>query len=149
MSEIVASHKKISRDEAINRILSSIAMEELALSHVINAEGEKIQYVIGTLDDNMPPQPATIEDVLRVNESVERTLEVATRKQMILTQKMTEALRASNMQGPPGPQGPKGDPGDLAARLVTAYEYEALSDEEKRRPGILWVVYPDDFFGVV
>lgn len=42
----------INREDAVNYILTSIAMEELALSHILNAEGEKIQYVIGTLDKN-------------------------------------------------------------------------------------------------
>ena len=33
----------------VNQILSSIAMEELGMSHILNAEGEKLQYILGTL----------------------------------------------------------------------------------------------------
>ena len=39
----------IKREDAVNQILSSIAMEELGLSHILNAEGEKLQYILGTL----------------------------------------------------------------------------------------------------
>ena len=39
----------IQREDAVNQILSSIAMEELGLSHILNAEGEKLQYILGTL----------------------------------------------------------------------------------------------------
>ncbi len=38
----------IQREDAVNQILSSIAMEELGLSHILNAEGEKLQYILGT-----------------------------------------------------------------------------------------------------
>ena len=39
----------IELEDAVNQILSSIAMEELGLSHILNAEGEKLQYILGTL----------------------------------------------------------------------------------------------------
>ena len=38
----------IKREDAVNQILSSIAMEELGMSHILNAEGEKLQYILGT-----------------------------------------------------------------------------------------------------
>ena len=41
----------IQREDAVNQILSSIAMEELGLSHILNAEGEKLQYILGTIPD--------------------------------------------------------------------------------------------------
>lgn len=37
----------LTRDEAISLLISAIAMEELGLIHIINAEGEKLQYVLG------------------------------------------------------------------------------------------------------
>ena len=141
----------LSRDDAINQILTSIAMEELALSHVINAEGEKLQSILGTLEGSTIREPTTVDEVLQVNQSVEKTLEVAAKKQMILTQKMTEALNASTMQGPTGstgPQGPKGDSGLITVIPVTTDEYLALPDDQKRSTSILWVIYPDDFFVV-
>ena len=39
----------LSREGSINEIISSIAAEELSLSHILNAEGESCEYVLGTL----------------------------------------------------------------------------------------------------
>ncbi|GGH40524.1 hypothetical protein [Paenibacillus segetis] len=49
----------VTREDAINLLLSSVALEEIGLSHIINAEGENLQYVLGTLPGVTMPQPAT------------------------------------------------------------------------------------------
>ncbi len=41
-------------------------MEKLGLSHILNAEGEKLQYILGTLPGLSGP-PATVSDVLAAN----------------------------------------------------------------------------------
>lgn len=105
------SNPDITRDDAVNQILSSIAMEELGLSHVINAEGEKLQYVLGTLPGATGPA-ATIDDLLKTNESIQNLLQNASYNQLLLKSKMQQALSASEMAGPTGPTGPAGPAGD-------------------------------------
>lgn len=100
----------IRREDAVNQILSSIAMEELGLSHILNAEGEKMQYILGTLPGLSGPA-ATVEDVLNANESVRGLLETAVQNQIFLKGKMQGALDASPMRGPTGPTGPTGPQG--------------------------------------
>ena len=82
--------KPITRDDVINQIISSIAMEELALSHIINAEGEKIQYILNAVSS----PTASVDDVLKVNSSVNQTLSAILQNQMLLNRKFKEALRA-------------------------------------------------------
>lgn len=101
------------REDVVNQILSSIAMEELGLSHIINAEGEKLQYILGTLPGLTGPA-ATIADLLNANTSVQNLLQSASYNQLFLKSKMQQALASSEMvgaTGPTGPTGPAGDPG--------------------------------------
>jgi hypothetical protein len=71
----------LTRDEAINAILTSIAMEETALSHILNAEGEKIQHVLAN-------KCASTCEVVTVNESVAFLVEKIVDLQFILKMKM-------------------------------------------------------------
>lgn len=52
------------RAQAITDIIESVALEETALSHILNAEGEKLQKVL-SLEEITP------EDILATNQSVE------------------------------------------------------------------------------
>ncbi len=80
----------MTREEALTMIIASIAMEELALSHILNAEGEKLQYVLGTLPGTSPC--ACPQDVLTVNKSVTALVEAVTQNQMLLKNKLSQVL---------------------------------------------------------
>ena len=105
---------EITRDQALNMILTSIAMEELGLSHIINAEGEKLQYVLGTL----PGLPADL--CLRTSSgstTAGSLLNNVMQNQVFLKNKMERVLdgigktRATALREPPVPR----DPPELTA----------------------------------
>jgi len=101
----------ITRDDAINLLLISMAMEELSLSHLVNAEAEKIQYVLGTLPGL--EAPATISDVLQTNASVRNVLAATIQKELIIEDKLEQVLNAAaapqmGATGATGPTGPTG-----------------------------------------
>ena len=72
------------RRKAINKIISSIAVEELALANVIFAEGYKVK-VTAKLG-------AGIKDMIRINKSITKTLSTILNLQFLLNQKLTKAL---------------------------------------------------------
>lgn len=102
----------LTREDAINLLLSSIAMEELGLSHILNAEGEKLQYVLGTLPGLSGPAP-TISDLLTVNDSVRSTIQDVTKKEWLLQNKLDSLMTLPISVGPTGPAGPTGPTGPL------------------------------------
>jgi hypothetical protein len=78
----------VDRDDAINLILASIGMEELGLSHIINAEAEKLQYVLGTLPGSKPPFRPSFSDLMTVNRSIIDTLKEVRKKEAVLSNKL-------------------------------------------------------------
>lgn len=81
----------IDRDDVINLLLASIALEELGLAHIINAEGEKIQYALGTLITS-PAPVLEIDNLIDINESVQSTLEMVLKKEMLLQTKLKNIM---------------------------------------------------------
>ncbi|WP_028987879.1 hypothetical protein [Thermicanus aegyptius] len=81
--------------QTIPLLLSSIALEELALAHIMNAEAEKLQFVLGTLTpttSTLTPAEVTISNLLFVDQSVRRTLEDVIKKEMLLQFKFDNIL---------------------------------------------------------
>ena len=103
----------LSREGSLNEIIASIAAEELSLSHILNAEGEKLQYVLGTLPGL--DEAASLDEVLRINQSVKDTLSGVMEQQMMLSAKLGAALKAPTVPGPAGPAGPTGPAGVTGA----------------------------------
>ena len=71
--------------EAINLLFSSIAMEEIGLSHILNAEGEKLQQFLKT-------DPQELNDYLEINKSVNALLRTIVKSQMMLHFKLEDTI---------------------------------------------------------
>lgn len=82
----------ISREDAINLLLASIAFEELGLAHIINAEAEKIQFVLGMLPGSTPIASPTIEELLEIDNAVNQTLKNVIKTEILLQFKLEEVL---------------------------------------------------------
>ena len=80
------------REDAINDLLESIALEEAALAHLINAEAEKVQWSLGTLPDQTEPGVTDPEDILDIQRSVERVMRSAIKFQMLLQFKLEDVV---------------------------------------------------------
>lgn len=75
---------EIKQKDAAALLISSIAMEELSLSHLLNSEAEKLFYLLGEIKDSRPPKRATFGEVLKINRSINKILRDVIKKQMLL-----------------------------------------------------------------
>ncbi|MFE6708975.1 hypothetical protein ACFVEL_29345 [Bacillus thuringiensis] len=107
----------ITREDAKNLLLASIALEELALSHLINSEAEKIQYALGILPGLSTPP--TINDLLEINTSVRDMLNIAIKKEMLLDAKLNNVVNSQVTIGATGITGATGMTGAMGAAGAT------------------------------
>ncbi|WP_166246067.1 hypothetical protein [Paenibacillus turpanensis] len=83
---------QISKETALSLVIVSIALEEIGLSHIINAEGEKIQKAVSLAH--------SVDELVTVNESVNDTLKTTLKKEMLLDMKLSEAIEAYDSYDP-------------------------------------------------
>ncbi len=96
MSMPIIEGSDIVRCQAITDIIESVALEQTALSHILNAEGEKLQAVI-KIDDITP------EELLDTNKSVQGMVEAITRLEMLLQSKLSLFGDALQVECEPDP----------------------------------------------
>lgn len=71
----------ISKCCAANSLLQSIALEEAAIAHILNAEGEKLQKVISL-------QNVKKEELIEINNSVKSMVDKITNLEIVLKSKL-------------------------------------------------------------
>ncbi|CUA80925.1 MULTISPECIES: hypothetical protein [Anoxybacillus] len=81
----------VDRDDAFDLLLMSIALEELSLAHILNAEGEKIQFALEALQRRKMKEHV-IDDLLKVNRSVNSVLRNVIKEEMLLQFKQENVL---------------------------------------------------------
>ncbi len=89
----------LDRCDVINLLLSSIAMEEISLSHLLNAEGEKLQAFLKC-------EPQDVCAYLKMNESVNQMLKTVVTSQILLQFRLEEVVslnKTSQCDGKPVP----------------------------------------------
>lgn len=69
------------RSRAISDLLESVALQKAALSHILNAEGEKIQRFLAFED-------LTVEELLQANDSVAALVDAVASLEAILKSKL-------------------------------------------------------------
>ena len=79
---VISMHcNPITMCQAVTDLIESIALEEIALSHILNAEGEKLQRVIGLEDVDFC-------QLMEVNESVANMVGVVSSLELVLKEKL-------------------------------------------------------------
>ena len=116
---------------SVNLLLASIAYEEFALARLINAEAGKIQYILGSLEGQAPPDPpATLDEILEVNRSADQTLRDIIKKEILLQIKLEKVLDIpTNTAAPVDSQSSTPTTEDTASAAPTAAATPAPTTE--------------------
>lgn len=90
MPEIPENCHRPDLSEAFIDLLESIALEEIALSHLLNAEAERIQAIVGE-KQNFPTNPSNNE-IIYFSKTSSNFLDTIIMKEWILYKKLIATL---------------------------------------------------------
>ncbi|EST53759.1 hypothetical protein T458_23645 [Brevibacillus panacihumi W25] len=82
----------LKREEVIHLLLTSVAMDEISLSQILNAEGENMQRLL-------EQDHVSLEDMIQMNRSVERMLRTMVGKQILLQFKLDQIMELDGKLG--------------------------------------------------
>lgn len=91
MPQIPESKHRPTFEETIIDLLESIALEEISLSHILNAEAEKIQAFIGEKANF--PMCSNYQDIITFNRSVNQIMDTVVMKEWLLLKKLENVMR--------------------------------------------------------
>ncbi|WP_408955248.1 hypothetical protein [Natroniella sp. ANB-PHB2] len=74
------------QEEALTDLLESIALEETALAHFINAEAEKVQEIAKKMEC------MDTDEAIKLQKSVEKAMRLPIKKQILLQFKLEDVL---------------------------------------------------------
>ncbi|MFD2672687.1 hypothetical protein [Marinicrinis sediminis] len=95
MPEIPENKFRPSIKEVYIDLLESIALEEISISHLLNAEAEKIQAFVGK-DLEFPLYPTT-EEIIGFNQSVRKFVDTIVMKEWLLLKKLESVVDEFNL----------------------------------------------------
>ncbi|NOU81562.1 hypothetical protein GC101_22120 [Paenibacillus sp. LMG 31459] len=84
----------VTREDSISLLLASIAINEMSLSHIINAEAEAMQAFVQSDPGNI-----NFRNIIQLNNTTSRLLEEITRGQWLSLSKMDRILRLLSEPG--------------------------------------------------
>ena len=90
MPQIPKEPHRPSKEEVIIDLLESIALEEIALSHVLNAEAEKIHAFVNVCRDY--PTQLSNSEIIKFNKSVKDLVETIVMKEWLLLRKLEDVM---------------------------------------------------------
>jgi hypothetical protein len=91
MPKIPEEKFRPSLPETIIDLIKSIALEEVALSNLINAEAEKIQAFVGK-DFDFPTTPSS-KEIIDFNQTINRIMDTVLMKEFLLLKKLETVIR--------------------------------------------------------
>nr|ADU04096.1 collagen-like protein [Pasteuria ramosa] len=108
----ISPNISLDQENILNLLLAATGLNELGLSHLLNAEAEKLQYILGTLpgvtNNNPPP---TLEELIALDKTRNSLFKSICHKSDILSQQTNLASSAYTTIGSKGNIGPTGPVG--------------------------------------
>ncbi len=88
----ISTEIKINREKSFNLLLASVAFEQLGLSNIINAEVEKLQYILDIFENNQQQEILTVRELIQINTTTRKLFRTVINSHILLQLKLEDVL---------------------------------------------------------